>query len=224
MNHYWYFLLKRLGLILVPILILKSVTFAESSKETIRQIYKHKNYIVKAASKFDINPVILASVIYTERHLNFDWTDQVFDKALAMVGKNSSLGFCQVKLKTAYFIERQLLDSTSSFYLGSKYENILVLHQNPYNLINDLQIDSINILYAAAYLKIIQNYWQNAGYSIDDKPEIIGSLYQLGLFHKNGAPREPHFNPKANDFGKETLDSIYLFTSFGKFNLKFLLK
>ena len=100
----------------------------------------------------------------------------------------------------------------------------LKVHKNPYRLIDDLQNDSLNILYAAAYLRIIQSYWKKAGYSIDERPEIIGSLYQLGLFHKNGETREPHFNPKANTFGKKTLDSIHLFADFGKINMKILFK
>lgn len=168
------------------------------------------------SNKFDVSPSFLASIVYTERFLNFDWTDKVFDQALAMVGKNSSIGFCQVKLKTAYFIERQLADSLSDFYPGEKYTNILPINKNPYKLIDDLQNDSLNILYAAAYLRLIQSFWSKSGYSIDNKPEIIGSLYQLGLFRHNGEVRSPHFYPKPNEFGVKVKESLILFEKFYK--------
>jgi len=169
-----------------------------------------------ASEKFDVNPAYLSAIIYTERTKNFDWTDEAFDEVIARVGQNSSLGFAQVKMKTAYFIERQLSDSTSDFYCGKKYENILEVSRTPYFLIEKLKTDSINILYAAAYLRVIQSFWSKNGYSIDDRPEIIGSLYQLGLFNPSGKVREPHFNPKANEFSAKAKESIALFESFNE--------
>ena len=157
----------------------------------------------------------LAAIIYTERTQNYDWTDEAFDEAIARVGQNSSIGFSQVKMKTAYFIERQLSDSITGFYCGKKYKNVLQVSETPFQIIEKLKIDSLNILYAAAYLKIIQSFWQKRGYSIDNKPEIIGSLYQLGLFHPDGKVREPHFNPKPNKFGEKVKESLIYF---GKFN------
>ena len=161
---------------------------------------------------------------YTERTKNYDWTDEAFDEAIARIGQNSSLGFSQVKMKTAYFIDRQLSDSTSNFYCGKKYENILEVSKTPFQLIEKLQNDSLNILYASSYLRVIQNFWSKSGYSIDDKPEIIGSLYQLGLFYPNGNVREPHFYPKANEFGKKVKESISLFDDFNKGDNSFFIK
>jgi len=67
--------------------------------------------IASASEKFDVNPAYLSAIIYTERTKNFDWTDEAFDEVIARVGQNSSLGFAQVKMKTAYFIEKQLSQS-----------------------------------------------------------------------------------------------------------------
>lgn len=212
----------RLGFLLIPIFFICSVVVGEIDQETVDLLHSKKNLISYAANKFDVNPSFLASIVYTERYLNYDWTDKVFDQALAMVGKNSSIGFCQVKLKTAYYIEKQLADSLSDFYPGEKYKNILGLTKNPYRLIERLQNDSLNILYAAAYLRIIQSYWSKHGFTIDDRPEIIGSLYQLGLFQESGKPRQPHFNPRANNFGKNVLIAVPLFIDFDKSEKKFV--
>lgn len=188
--------------------------FGESNGKTYLKIIERKELILSASEKFDVNPVYLSAIIYTERTRNYDWTDEAFDEAIARVGQNSSLGFSQVKMKTAYFIERQLSDSTSKFYCGTKYENILEVSKTPFQLIEKLKNDSLNILYASAYLRVIQSFWSKSGYSIDEKPEIIGSLYQLGLFHPNGKVREPHFYPKANKFGQKVKESIELFSDF----------
>lgn len=209
------------GYLLTPFLLflLLSQLLAESHEKTYSKIIERKEMVLSASEKFDVNPTFLSSVIYTERTKNYDWTDEAFDEAIARVGQNSSLGFSQVKIKTAYFIERQLSDTTSKFYCGKKYSNILEVSKSPFQIIEKLQNDSLNILYASAYLRVIQNFWSSSGYSIDDRPEIIGSLYQLGLFHSNGKVREPHFNPRANKFGEKVKESIDLFSDFKKENL-----
>ena len=107
------------------LLLLSNQLFAESHEKTSLKIIERKEIILSASKKFDVNPAYLSAIIYTERTKNFDWTDEAFDEAIARVGQNSSLGFAQVKMKTAYYIERQLSDSTSDFYCGKKYENIL---------------------------------------------------------------------------------------------------
>lgn len=222
----WFYLNKMLlyinilrGYLHTPFLLiflLSIQVFSESSETTYSKIIDRKKLIITASEKFDINPAYLSAVIYTERTENYDWTDDVFDEVIARVGKNSSLGFSQVKMKTAYFIEKQLSDSTNEFYCGAKYSAILELSKTPFQIIEKLDVDSLNILYAAAYLKIIQSYWNKKGYSIDNKPDIIGSLYQLGLFQLNGKVREPHFNPKANEFGEKVKKALTLFENFNK--------
>lgn len=213
------------GFLLTPFflfLLFANQLLAESHEESYSKIIERKKLISSASEMFDVNPAYLSAIIYTERTKNYDWTDEAFDEVIARVGQNSSLGFAQVKMKTAYFIEKQLSDSTSKFYCGKKYENILKVSKTPYLLIEKLKNDSLNILYAAAYLRVIQSFWSKNGYSIDNKPEIIGSLYQLGLFHSNGKVREPHFNPKANEFGLIVKESTSLFDMFGTKNYKFM--
>lgn len=173
--------------------------------ETLHQLEQHKAIVRLAAKRFQINPLFLSAIIYVERVLNYDWVDEALDLLLARRGYNSSIGFCQVKLKTAYWIEKQLADSSSMFYPGEAYRQILPVSNSPKELIARLSNDSLNIHYAAAYLCIIQSYWQRAGFPIADRPEILGTLYSTGLYRRNGELRLPHAHPKPNYFGEEVL-------------------
>ena len=159
----------------------------------------------KAGQLFGVDARTLDAIVYVERNLNYDWKDRALDVLFARRGYNSSIGFCQVKLKTAYWIEKQLADSSSMFYPGEAYQHILTASKSPKELIAKLINDSLNIHYAAAYLCIIQSYWQRAGFPIGDRPDILGTLYSTGLYRRNGELRLPHAHPKPNYFGEEVL-------------------
>lgn len=169
--------------------VLTLTLFAENPETTLLKIKQNVSLINSASKSANVNPIYLASIIYTERTLNYDWEDDAMDVILADAGLNSSIGFCQVKLKTAYFIEKTL------------NKPFLPLSTSKNELIEKLTIDSLNILYAACYVKIILNKWKDAGFSLNHKPEIIGTLYSTGLYNRDGSLRVPNKNPKANYFG-----------------------
>jgi len=191
--------------ILLYILTISTIAFAEHPDTTIAKIKTNQKLIEKASSVFCINPNILKSIIYVERTQNYTWEDDALDEYLAQAGLNSSIGFCQVKLKTAYWIEVQLNDSLATHFIGKKYFGKLKLSQSPQEIITKLQNDSLNILYASAYIKIIETRWKKEGFEIDKRADILGTLYSTGLFHRNGTERKPNKNPKANWFGRLVL-------------------
>ena len=184
---------------------------AEHPDSCLLKISEHEAIIENGCKLFNIKPGILAAVIYVERQLNYDWSDDALDIILAKTGHNSSIGFCQVKLKTAYWIEVQLNDSLSIYWPGKQYTNILSVSQSPKEIITKLQDDSLNILYAAAYLRIIQSRWDKAGYPIDDRADILGTLYSTGLFYPDGTERKPRKVPEANMFGRKVKEALHLF-------------
>jgi hypothetical protein len=201
---------KIWGLVLAPFFICSSI-LAEDSTKTSRVINERNEFIVTSCIKFNISPQILSSIIYVERQLNYNWRDEVFDLILAKTGHNSSIGFCQVKLKTAYWIEVQLNDSSSLYFPGNAYANILLVSQSPDELIAKLKNDSLNIIFAAAYMKIILSRWKKAGHAIDKSPDIIGTLYSAGLFYPDGSERIPRTNPRANKFGIKVKEALQRF-------------
>lgn len=181
---------------------------AEDSSETIKKLEARKSLIHNAAVKFDVSESCLKAIIFVERTMNYDWKDDVLDEILAASGLNSSLGFCQVKLKTAYWIENQINNAESEFYPGDKYKGLLKISRSPKELIKKLYSDSLNICYAAAYLRIFQYYWEKSGCPLDNSPEILGTLYSLGPYDNEGILRRPNSHPKPNLFGRNALDAI----------------
>jgi len=187
------------------------VVFAEAPDTTILKIKERKLLFQQAGVCFDVNGEYLSAIVFVERTLYYNWTDDALDIILARAGRNSSIGFCQVKIKTAYWIEKQLNDPFSKFYPGKKYRNILEVSESPEESIYKLKNDTLNIYHASAYLRIIQSYWKEAGFPIDNRPDILGTLYSTGLFYRDGRIRKPNKNPKPNEFGKLVLQHLNSF-------------
>ncbi len=198
-------------IIAIIILSLSTFTFAEHPDTTLVKLQQRAELIEKASKIFDVNSKILTAIIYTERTLNYTWEDDALDNLLAVAGLNSSIGFCQVKLKTAYWIEVQLNDANSVYFPSKKYKGKLSLSNSPKEIITKLENDSLNIMYASAYLRIIMSRWEKGGFPIDNRADILGTLYSTGLFKRDGTERKPNGNPKANEFGKKVGNASKLF-------------
>ncbi len=192
--------------ILFFILFFSQILFAEDADITIKRIEEKIDIIKKASGLFNIDFRILCSIIYSERTLNFDWEDEALDIIIAKSGLNSSIGFCQIKIKTAYWIENQLSDTTSVYYPCNNYQRIISISTSKNEIIKKLDNDTINILYAAAYLRIIISRWMKENILISDRPDILGTLYSTGLFYSDGSERCPNNKPKSNDFGKRVIE------------------
>jgi hypothetical protein len=182
-----------------------NITLAEDHNTALRKIEERLHLIKSASKKFNIDYKILCSIIYTERTLNYNWEDDALDIILAEGGLNSSIGFCQIKLKTAYWIERQLNDSTTMHFPGKKYKSTLTVSKSKDELIKKLTTDSLNVLYASAYLRIMISRWERESIFIYNRPEILGTLFSTGLFYSDGSERFPNNNPKSNSFGDKVL-------------------
>ena len=185
-------------------LLVISVLYGEHPDTTLFKLKEQSINIEYASKAFDINDNFLEAITYVERTNNYNWQDEYFDDYLAKKGQNSSIGFCQVKMKTAYWIECQLADSTLEFYPGKKYKYILPVSRSPQEIINKLEDNRTNLLYASAYMRIIQSYWKSKGYPIDDRVDIIATIFSYGIFSRStGEPLIPNANPKPNWFGRE---------------------
>ncbi|MEA3392938.1 MAG: hypothetical protein U9Q91_08160 [Candidatus Marinimicrobia bacterium] len=199
------------GKIFACFILVISILHAEHPDSTLLKLEEQSENIEYASKTFDIDTQKLKAIIYVERTNNYNWQDEYFDDYLARKGQNSSIGFCQIKIKTAYWIEFQLADSTSDFYPGTKYEDILSISQSPQEIIDKLKDNQSNLLYASAYMRIIQSYWDSKGYSIDNRVDIIATIFSYGMFsRKTGIPLKSHGNPNPNYFGKETLTALYI--------------
>lgn len=194
------------------LLIFIAPLLGEEEQITLSKIKEKYSLITSICSRIKIDKEVFMSIIYTERTLNYNWEDETLDNLIASSGYNSSVGFCQIKIKTAYWVGKQTRDSSSVFFPGKDYCNLLPQIKEREKLINCLNNDSLNILYAALYIKIISLRWKSYNIDISLKPDILGTLYSTGVFYRNGSERKPRVNPVSNSFGmlaKKNYENIF---------------
>jgi hypothetical protein len=185
---------------------------AEHPDSTYQKISEHAALIGHAAGLFRVNPSFLSAIIYTERTLNYDWRDQTYDIYLfERLGLNSSIGFCQIKIKTAYFIEYQFQHTDAPYFPGRDFSPLIALSKSKSELLQKITDDSLNICYAAAYLRMMLSRWAKTKYPIHDRPDILGTLYSTGLYRDDGSERKPNQKPVSNAFGNRVKQAVPIF-------------
>ena len=134
---------------------------------------------------------------------------------------NHSYGVTGIKENTAKNIEFYLKDSTSKYYIGKDYENVLdydstVNYRNKHNDTNSVRIQRLvqykdhyySYLYAGLFIRQIDKQWKRAGFPIDDRPEIFASLFNLG--YVKSVPKK---NPSVGGSNFKIRDQEYTFGS-----------
>jgi hypothetical protein len=161
--------------------------------------------IFAAAREFRQPPRVLASIVFTERSLNFRAVRSLEEDLAARCGYDSSLGVAQVKVRTAYWIESHLSELSDTLSLSPVTMQSLARSRTRGALIDRLEKPDINLLYGAAYVAFITYLWADVLRmpSVRDiHVGIIATLYSLGLVLPDGSLRSPHPNPMMNHFGE----------------------
>lgn len=207
--HYSSFCLRRfIYLILFIFSIIYSVVIAENRETTIVILSKYHKEINQASNLFAINARLLVSAIYADRRMNYNQLDENFDVLLALQGRNNSIGISQIRVSSAKWIYDTLKDSTSKYYLGSSYSEILPEFYTEKELITQLGEPKINFLFAAAYSAMLIKRWQSK-LNLAENIEIFATLYNIGPYQKDGMERIPHDNPHSNEYGFVAKDFYY---------------
>ena len=107
-----------------------------------------------------------------------------------------SLGVTGIKEQTAIDIEKNLHDPTSVYYLGDKYIHLLDFKTDNQkiervNRLVDYKNHFYSYIYAAIFVKQVKIQWEKAGYPIDNRPEILATLFNVGY-----PQSQPKKNPK----------------------------
>jgi uncharacterized protein (DUF2164 family) len=171
-------------------------------------VAKDKIYIDSAAAASGVEARLIVSCLVGEQVRLFNSRREKFKgfitplKSLALE-TNLSYGVTGIKENTALNIERYLKDATSTYYLGEDHENLLdfVSITNYNNGLNDtmnVRLQRLvqfkdhyySYLYAALFVKQIKTQWEKAGFPIDDRPEILASLFNLG-YQKSKPKKNP---------------------------------
>jgi hypothetical protein len=195
----------------------------EEWKTVTDSVLKDRDGITRAAAMVDLDPRLIVSdliveqlrVYYSARELYKQYFEPL--KILSNMNK-ISLGVMAIKEDTAIQIENHLKDRTSPYYLGPQYENLLNYADGQdvaaerYNRLMDNR-HYYSYLYAAIYLKQMMVQWKNAGFDISNRPEIMGTLFNVGF-----PQSKPNANPKV---GGSTVTIGQNKYSFGRLSYEF---
>lgn len=177
------------------------MTAQTSVQEAIAVLRENSNFITEAGKSIGVHPRLMASVIYIEHVLNVTWVDRELDVTLANYGLNTSLGLGQVKISTAQWVELQLKDTSSEYFLNDSIRLIFPFSTSREDLIHRLANPRWNSYFIAAYLAVILKRWSGAGVPLNDRVDIVATLYSAGVEKSRKETRKPHPKPVSNEFG-----------------------
>ena len=172
---------------------------------------KDKEVINRVAAEAQLPPRLIVSNLIVEQLRLFHAQRELFKKVfepLKILGNATkiSLGVMGVKEATAIAIEDHLHDPTSEYYLGQAWENKLNFSTNNptqerFERLTREKDHYYSYLYAAIYLKEMMAQWERAGYDIKYRPEIIGTLFNVG-FPQSKPKAEPKVGGSAIGIGE----------------------
>ena len=189
-------------------------------------VSKDKKYIDSAAKVAGVEPRYIVACLVGEQVRLFNSRRERFKSLVAplktlALETNHSYGVTGIKENTAKNIEYYLIDSTSKYYLGKNFEHVLdydstVNYRNKHNDTNSVRIQRLvqykdhyySYLYAGLFIKQIKMQWQRAGFPIDDRPEILASIFNLG--YVKSVPKK---NPSVGGSNFKVRDQEYTFGS-----------
>lgn len=177
----------------------------ETSEEWItlkEALIKDKEIILKVSNETEISSRIIVSSIVSEQFRFFTSNRESFKKyfePLKILGTYTqfSYGVSGIKMETAKLVEENLKNKQSPFYLGHEYENILNydsvenIDSQRLSRFTDSHNHYYSYLYTALYLKQVMKQWEDVSYPINDRPEVLSTLFNLG-FSKS----TPKLNPE----------------------------
>ncbi len=153
-------------------------------------VAKDKPLIDSVATLTGVEPRLIVSVLVGEQIRLFNSSREAYKKwigplKILSVETTFSLGVTGIKVPTAQTIERNLKDTTSPFYLGKQYENLLDFRtgnpaQERFNRLTSHQNHFYSYMYAALNVKQINKQWERAGFPISERPEILATLFNIG--------------------------------------------
>lgn len=178
-------------------------------------VIKDEPIIKKVSEETGVDERTIVGVLVGEqlRLFNSDReTFKAFFAPLKILGNETqfSLGVTGVKEETAKRIEMNLKDRNSEFYLGPGFENILDFKTDDHDTERVERLTAkdhyYSYLYSAIFIKEIERQWERKGYDITKRPEILGTIFNIG-FHAS----KPNSDPKVGGAVIKIGDKSYTF-------------
>lgn len=165
-------------------------------------VSKDKEVIDRVSQVVGIEPRLIVSSLVVEQIRLFHSQRELFKKffePLKILGNSTviSLGVMGIKPTTAQAVEEHLHDASSPYYLGTEYEHVLDypagvdVEKERFNRLTDDKNRYYLYLYGGLYIKQMLHQWQVAGYDMQYRPEIVGTLFNVGFpqSHPNPHPQ-----------------------------------
>ncbi|MFN8060341.1 MAG: hypothetical protein U0Q12_14385 [Vicinamibacterales bacterium] len=190
----------------------------QSDARTERFVRSHRPAIMRAGEAFDVDPRLLASLMFVSRQ-GIELPLRGLRERVAVGGETAgyvpptlSVGPMRLRLDTvvgALAVETECghKDVTEASPAGidcARVSNLARLHQTPRDSVDVILDEDRNIQAAALVLALYQLQWEAANplWSIRDRPDIVATLYRLGVHRSH-----PHANPQPNEFGRRVLEA-----------------
>jgi len=148
---------------------------SETTTPLLRLLLSNKTYIDSYCEYYGVDPRLYVSVIYGERVNNVSEVDSL-DAIRAALGFNPSIGFGQLRISTADWIERYHADSL--YISRSKCRK---------ELVSKTATDSTNILHSVKYVQLISDALRSTpGLDTLRRVNLIASYYGRGIDEGKG--------------------------------------
>lgn len=132
-----------------------------------------------------------------------------------MLPTNRGYGVTGILEHTALRIENTIFNKKSEFYAGDYFQNCINVNDSFPELVNDTikahKLKTIqrliqrgdhyySYLYTAFLLRQYQAHWERNGFTLENRPEILGSLFNLG-YQKSKPKKNPVVGGSTFDVG-----------------------
>lgn len=184
-------------------------------------LIKDAAIIARVQSETGVSGRLIAAVVIPEQIRFFTSEREVFKRyfePLKILGSLSqfSLGVSGLKQETARRIEEYAQDPTSPFYPGPDMASLIAYPPGTdrdaelYRRLTDAKDHYYSYLYTALYLREIEAQWKAAGYDIQQNPEALVTLFNIG-FDKS----QPKANPEVGGAPISAGGHVYAFGELG---------
>lgn len=154
-------------------------------------VAKDKKIIDSVANVTGVEARLIVSCLVGEQIRLFNSKREIYKKWIGpmkvlSVETQFSFGVTGIKELTAQKIEKYLKEPNSVYYLGSEYEHLLDFKTEDstterMDRLKDYRNHFYSYMYAAVFLKQMKMQWQRAGFPIDNRPEILATLFNVGF-------------------------------------------
>jgi len=161
-------------------------------------LLKDASKINEAAAVTGVSPMMIVACVVPEQLRLFTSEREEFEtyfQPLKILGSMTqfSLGVAGVKQQTADQIETYASDPNSPFYPGPGFSSLFAYPAGVSH--SSLQFDRLtsndhyyDYLYVGLFIKEIEAQWLRSGYDINQRPDIITTLYNIGFIHSVPKP------------------------------------